>query len=44
MLVSFLAYSSTLKMEATCASKTSADFQPTTPRYVLEDGTLHNIS
>jgi hypothetical protein len=37
-----LAYSSTLNMEATCSSKTSADFQRTTRRYFPEDRTLHN--
>jgi hypothetical protein len=33
-LVSCLAYSSTLKMEATCPSETSVDFQRTTWRYI----------
>jgi hypothetical protein len=33
---------STLKMEATCFSETSADTQRTTRRYIPEDGTLHN--
>jgi hypothetical protein len=37
VLVSRLAYSSTLKMEATCSSESSGDFQRTTRRYVLED-------
>jgi hypothetical protein len=37
MLVSCLAYSSTLKMEATCSSKTLADFQLTTLWYILKD-------
>jgi hypothetical protein len=41
-LVSCLAYSSTLKMEATCSSETSADFQRTTRRYISEDRTVHN--
>jgi hypothetical protein len=42
MLVSSLAYSSILKMEASCPSKTSLDFQQTIWRYVPEDRTLHN--
>jgi hypothetical protein len=42
MLVSCLAYSSTLKLEETCSSETPADFQRTTRRYIPEDGTLHN--
>jgi hypothetical protein len=37
-----LPYSSTLKMEATCSSETSVDFQRTTQRYNPEDKTLHN--
>jgi hypothetical protein len=37
-----LVYSSTLKMEETCSSETSVDFQQTTQRYILEDKTLHN--
>jgi hypothetical protein len=37
MLVSCLAYSSTLKMEATCSSETSVDFQRTTVRCIPED-------
>jgi hypothetical protein len=40
-LVSCLAYSSTLKMEAICSSETSVDFQRTTWRYIPEDRTLH---
>jgi hypothetical protein len=40
MLVSFLAYSSTLNMEATCSSETSADFQRTTRHYIAEDRNL----
>jgi hypothetical protein len=32
--------SSTLKMEATCSSETSVDFQPTTLRYIPEDKTV----
>jgi hypothetical protein len=35
-LISILAYSSTLKMEATCSSEMSVDFQLTT-RYIPED-------
>jgi hypothetical protein len=35
-------YSSTLKMEATCASETAVDFQLTTLQYILEDWTVHN--
>jgi hypothetical protein len=42
MLVSCLAYSSTLKMEATCSSETSVNFQHITCRYIPEDTTLHN--
>jgi hypothetical protein len=42
MLVSCLNYSSTLKMKATCSSKTSSDFKRTTRRYSPEDRTLHN--
>jgi hypothetical protein len=41
-LVSYSA-SSTLKMEATCSSETSADFQRTTRRYIPQDNTLHEI-
>jgi hypothetical protein len=41
-LVSCLGYYSTMKMEATCSSETSVDFQPTTRRYIPEDRTLHN--
>jgi hypothetical protein len=39
-LVSCLAYSSTMKMEATCSSETSVDFQRTTRHYIPEDKTL----
>jgi hypothetical protein len=43
MLVSCLAYSSTLKMEATCSSEMSGDVQWTTWRHVPEDSRcLHN--
>jgi hypothetical protein len=37
-----LAYSPTLKMEATCPFETSVVFQRTTSRYTAEDGTLRN--
>jgi hypothetical protein len=37
MLVSCLAYSLTLKMEATCTSEMSAEFQRITRRYIPED-------
>jgi hypothetical protein len=40
MLVSYLAYSSTLKMEATCSSETSVDFQRITRRYIPEERAL----
>jgi hypothetical protein len=43
MLVPCLAYSSTLKMKATCSSKTSVDFQQTW-QYIREDRTLRNHS
>jgi hypothetical protein len=39
-LVSFLAYSSAMKMEATCSSETSVGFQRATRRYVTEGRTL----
>jgi hypothetical protein len=41
-LVSCLAYSSTLNMEATCSSETSGDFQQPTWRYIPEDTAVHN--
>jgi hypothetical protein len=41
-LVSWLTYSSTLKMEATCFSETSFDFQRTIRHYIRGDKTLHN--
>jgi hypothetical protein len=41
-LVSCLAYSLTLKMEATFSPETSLDFQRTTRRYIREDRTLEN--
>jgi hypothetical protein len=40
MLVSCLAYSSMLKMEASCYSETSVDFQRAKRRYITEDRTL----
>jgi hypothetical protein len=42
-LVSRLAYSSTLKMEATCSSVTSVDFQRATRRYIPEDRTQNKF-
>jgi hypothetical protein len=39
MLVSYLAYSSTLKMMATCSSETSVDCQRNIWRYIPEDET-----
>jgi hypothetical protein len=36
-LVSCLAYSSTLKMEATCSSETSVDSERTARRYIPEN-------
>jgi hypothetical protein len=42
ILVSFLAYYSTLKMEVTCSSETLIDFQRTTRPYIPEERTLHN--
>jgi hypothetical protein len=41
-LVSCSAYPSTLKMEMTCSSKMSVDFQLTTWRYIPEDRTFRN--
>jgi hypothetical protein len=41
ILVSNLAYFSTLKMEATCFFETSVDLQRTTRRYISEDRTPH---
>jgi hypothetical protein len=41
-LISCLAYASNLKIEATCSSETSVDFERTTRRYIPEDKTLHN--
>jgi hypothetical protein len=42
MLVSCLAYSSTLNMEATCSSETPVDFQRTKWHYIAEEKALHN--
>jgi uncharacterized membrane protein len=39
-LVSYLAHPSTLKIEATCSSETSVDFQWTAWHYISEGGTL----
>jgi hypothetical protein len=43
-LVSCLAYSSTLKMEAICSFEMSVDFQWTTWRYIPEDSIVQSIS
>jgi hypothetical protein len=43
-LVSCLAYSSSLKLEATCSSETSVDIQRTIRRYFPEDITLLECS
>jgi hypothetical protein len=43
MLVSFLASSSNLKMDATGSSETSVDFQRTTLRFPPGDRTPYNI-
>jgi hypothetical protein len=42
MLISYVAYSSTLKMEAMCSSKMSVYFEWTTQQYIPEDRILHN--
>jgi hypothetical protein len=42
MLVSCVAYSSTLEMEVMSSSQTSADFQWAKWHYISEDRTLHN--
>jgi hypothetical protein len=42
MLVSCLAYSSTLKMAAKRSSETSVDFQQTAWDYIPDDRTLHS--
>jgi hypothetical protein len=41
VLLEELTYSSTLKMEATCSSETSVDYQRTTRSYIPEDRTLY---
>jgi hypothetical protein len=41
-LVSCSAYSSALKIVATCYPEPSVDFQRTTQRYIQENRTLHN--
>jgi hypothetical protein len=43
-LVSCLAYSSTLKMEASFSSETSVDFQRIARRYIPGDRTLHSYT
>jgi hypothetical protein len=43
MLVSCLASSSTLKVEVTCSTKTSVDFQQTAWCHIPEDITFHII-
>jgi hypothetical protein len=40
--VSYLTYSSTLKIEATYSSETSVEFHRTTWRYIPQDRTVHN--
>jgi hypothetical protein len=40
MMISCLAFSSTLNMETKCSSETSVDFQRTTQRHVPEDRIL----
>jgi hypothetical protein len=42
MLVSFVAYSATLKMEAVCSCEISVDFHRNTWRYIPKDRTLPN--
>jgi hypothetical protein len=41
-LVSCFVYSSTLKLEATCSSEMSSEFQQTTWHYIPEDRIVHN--
>jgi hypothetical protein len=41
-LVSCVAYSPAVKMQAICSFQTSVDTQRTTRPYIPEDGTLHN--
>jgi hypothetical protein len=42
VLVSCLAYTSPLMMDATFSSETSVNFYRTTLHYILEDGNIHN--
>jgi hypothetical protein len=42
MLVSYLTYSTTLKIEAICSSETSPDFYQTTRCYITQYGTVHS--
>jgi hypothetical protein len=42
MLISCLAYSSTLKMEGTYSSKTPVAFQQNTRRHIVEERSLHD--
>jgi hypothetical protein len=42
-LLTYLAYSLTLYIEATCASETSVDFHCITWHYTPEDRTVHNV-
>jgi hypothetical protein len=42
MLVSWLAYSSSLMMVVTCSSEMSVDFQRTTQRYIPVGGNIHS--
>jgi hypothetical protein len=44
MLVVCMAYISNVKMEGTCSSETSVDFQQTTRLYFPDDKTLHIMS
>jgi hypothetical protein len=41
ILVSYPAYSSAMKMEATCSSEMSVDFQQTTLPHITENSALH---
>jgi hypothetical protein len=43
LLDSCLAYSATLKMETTCSSEISVDFQQTTRRHIPEDDPLQKF-
>jgi hypothetical protein len=42
IMVPCLAYSPTLKVEASCSFKNSVDFRQITWRYITKDRTLHN--